>query len=142
MKNKFEALTAFQSWPEDWQRLCAEYWAENDRPKNQEMFRATVVDESSTILAKPCKVFRRKQGKNVSNAAKSDRSCKPFTKEEYDHATQKPSFVNDTQYAEHLAEKFGRTVKAFQNYLSLIRKGQIDSKTGQKTPSIQPTKEN
>lgn len=33
MKNKFEALTAFQQWPEDWQRLCAEYWAENDRPK-------------------------------------------------------------------------------------------------------------
>lgn len=32
MKNKFEALTAFQSWPEDWQRLCAEYWAKNDRP--------------------------------------------------------------------------------------------------------------
>ena len=32
MKNKFEALTAFQSWPEDWQRLCAEYWAENDKP--------------------------------------------------------------------------------------------------------------
>lgn len=33
MKNKFEALAAFQQWPEDWQRLCAEYWAENDRPK-------------------------------------------------------------------------------------------------------------
>jgi hypothetical protein len=32
MKNKFEALNAFQSWPEDWQRLCAEYWAENDKP--------------------------------------------------------------------------------------------------------------
>lgn len=31
MKNKFEALSTFQSWPEDWQRLCAEYWAENDR---------------------------------------------------------------------------------------------------------------
>jgi hypothetical protein len=32
MKNKFEALSTFQSWPEDWQRLCAEYWAENDKP--------------------------------------------------------------------------------------------------------------
>lgn len=31
MKNKFEALSAFQQWPEDWQRLCAEYWAENDK---------------------------------------------------------------------------------------------------------------
>jgi hypothetical protein len=34
MKNKFEALTTFQSWPEDWQRLCAEFWAENDRGEN------------------------------------------------------------------------------------------------------------
>lgn len=30
MKNKFEALTAFQSWPKEWQRLCAEFWAESD----------------------------------------------------------------------------------------------------------------
>ena len=30
MKNKFEALKAFQSWPRDWQELCAEFWAESD----------------------------------------------------------------------------------------------------------------
>lgn len=30
MKNKFEALTAFQSWPKEWQRLCAEFWAESE----------------------------------------------------------------------------------------------------------------
>ena len=30
MKNKFEALKAFQSWPRGWQELCAEYWAEGD----------------------------------------------------------------------------------------------------------------
>ena len=30
MKNKFEALKAFQSWSRDWQELCAEYWAEGD----------------------------------------------------------------------------------------------------------------
>ena len=35
MRNKFEALNAFQSWPEDWQRLCAEYWAENDKPQEK-----------------------------------------------------------------------------------------------------------
>ena len=29
MKNKFEALKAFQSWPREWQELCAEYWAES-----------------------------------------------------------------------------------------------------------------
>jgi hypothetical protein len=26
--NKFEALNQFQSWPPEWQRLCAEYWIE------------------------------------------------------------------------------------------------------------------
>jgi hypothetical protein len=34
--NKFDALKTFQSWPPDWQRLCAEYWIETsegeDRP--------------------------------------------------------------------------------------------------------------
>ena len=29
MKNKFEALKAFMSWPREWQELCAEYWAES-----------------------------------------------------------------------------------------------------------------
>ena len=33
MKNKFEALKAFQSWPREWQELCAEYWASDDEPK-------------------------------------------------------------------------------------------------------------
>jgi len=32
--NKFKALEMFQSWPPEWQRLCAEYWIETgeDRP--------------------------------------------------------------------------------------------------------------
>ena len=33
MKNKFEALKAFQSWPREWQELCAEFWASDDEPK-------------------------------------------------------------------------------------------------------------
>jgi hypothetical protein len=28
MKSKFDALKQFQSWPNEWQRLCAEYWIE------------------------------------------------------------------------------------------------------------------
>ena len=35
MKNKFEALKAFQSWPRDWQELCAEFWASDDEPDQQ-----------------------------------------------------------------------------------------------------------
>lgn len=32
MQSKFEALKQFQSWPREWQELCAEYWAECDYP--------------------------------------------------------------------------------------------------------------
>ena len=65
MKNKFEALTAFQSWPEDWQRLCAEYWAENDKPKAKPIATqpATAIDKSSSsgvIVRKRKKNFRPK----------------------------------------------------------------------------------
>ena len=35
MKNKFEALKAFMSWPREWQELCAEFWASDDEPKPQ-----------------------------------------------------------------------------------------------------------
>ena len=35
MKNKFEALKAFQSWPREWQELCAEFWASDDEPDQQ-----------------------------------------------------------------------------------------------------------
>ena len=35
MKNKFEALKAFQSWPREWQELCVEFWASDDEPKPQ-----------------------------------------------------------------------------------------------------------
>jgi hypothetical protein len=35
VKNKFEALKAFQSWPRDWQELCAEFWASDDEPDQQ-----------------------------------------------------------------------------------------------------------
>ena len=33
MKNKFEALKAFMSWPREWQELCAEFWAESEEPR-------------------------------------------------------------------------------------------------------------
>ena len=39
MKNKFEALKAFMSWPREWQELCAEFWASDDEP-DQQRFKA------------------------------------------------------------------------------------------------------
>jgi hypothetical protein len=32
--NKFEALSQFQAWPPEWQRLCAEYWIETGDDKS------------------------------------------------------------------------------------------------------------
>ena len=40
MKNKFEALKAFQSWPREWQELCAEFWASDDEPKVEQLMQA------------------------------------------------------------------------------------------------------
>ena len=55
MKNKFEALTTFQQWPEDWQFLCAEYWASSvmrngAKPAPLEA-QATAFDKSSIMPA-------------------------------------------------------------------------------------------
>ena len=43
MKNKFEALKAFQSWPREWQELCAEFWASDDEPKVEHLTQAEPV---------------------------------------------------------------------------------------------------
>ena len=120
MRNKFEALTEFQSWPEDWQRLCAEYLAESDKPSILAM---------ESIQPRKAIVCKSKTG-----SSKASRASMPFTKEEYDCAMQKPPFVNDSNYAKRLAKRFGRTKKAFQNYLSLIRQNKIDPNTGMKLP--------
>ena len=76
MKNKFEALNAFQSWPEDWQRLCAEYWAENDKPK--EVAVLTTSDKLATAaklmqaepqaVAKTVENVKPRKRKKVSSA--------------------------------------------------------------------------
>ena len=63
MKNKFEALTAFQSWPEDWQRLCAEYWAENDKTTH-----VTFTADDSKIA--PCEPMSRAEIDSFKKFAK------------------------------------------------------------------------
>ena len=136
MRNKFEALNAFQSWPEDWQRLCAEYWTESDKPKD--IYQAHVEPDAvakiaQAVRSQACKVLRKKVKTGSPTASRASR---PFTKEEYDCAIQKPSFMNDAKYAEGLAKKFGRTKKAFQNYLSLIRRNLVDPNTGMKLPTV------
>ena len=67
MKNKFEALTAFQSWPEDWQRLCAEYWTENDKPKG-------VTFTADDLRIAPCEPMSQAEPRAV---AKTVENVKP-----------------------------------------------------------------
>lgn len=90
MKNKFEALTAFQSWPEDWQRLCAEYWAENDKPASVHVSlhpawealhksNATAVDESLAIKSKQANApINASQERNEKPKQKRN-PCQPWT---------------------------------------------------------------
>ena len=47
MKNKFEALRAFMSWPREWQELCAEFWASDDEP-DQQRFTAINLEVAKT----------------------------------------------------------------------------------------------
>ena len=94
MKNKFEALNAFQSWPEDWQRLCAEYWAENDRG---------VRDAAEKRLAK------------ILNAEVVKKSIIPWTtiEEEYLAKCWEDSNRNRTSAARLFLEKHpGRSLNA------------------------------
>ena len=64
MKNKFEALATFQGWPKDWQRLCAEFWAESDMGEQVRVWTTADKLEAAAKLMQPqpqraSKVFRR-----------------------------------------------------------------------------------
>ena len=48
MKNKFEALQAFMDWPQEWQKLCAEFWMESDQPDEPKASAWTNVDKIAT----------------------------------------------------------------------------------------------
>jgi hypothetical protein len=76
MKNKFEALSTFQSWPEDWQRLCAEYWAENDRGEKVTVWvtgdklatAAQLMQAEPQSVAKTVEAVKPRKRKKVSSA--------------------------------------------------------------------------
>ena len=69
MKNKFEALKAFQSWPRDWQELCAEFWASDDEPKASVWTTADKLPMASQLMqAEPQRAAK----------AVSMQGCKPI----------------------------------------------------------------
>ena len=65
MKNKFEALTAFQSWPKDWQRLCAEFWAEGEEPQEVRFDARQLAIEPPRRAARPDAVASLQAGRPI-----------------------------------------------------------------------------
>ena len=79
MKNKFEALKAFQSWPREWQELCAEYWASDDEPKASVW---TTSDKLATVGQ------LMQAGPQVAAKAASMQGCKPIYRGDFGIAEQ------------------------------------------------------
>ena len=59
MKNKFEALKAFQSWPREWQELCAEFWASDEEPKAEQLVQAEPQQAAKAVSMQGCKPIYR-----------------------------------------------------------------------------------
>ena len=65
MKNKFEALALFQSWPKDWQRLCAEFWAESEEPQEVRFDARQLAIELPQRAARPDAVASIQAGRPI-----------------------------------------------------------------------------
>ena len=161
MKNKFEALKAFMSWPREWQELCAEFWASDDEP-DQQRFKAINLEVAkipTTIrnpfgcidqgemklgalpaIGDPWPYDRTRAVRKQRAAAKkivpiNRRDSAGFTLDELKYAKSGIGLgVKPCLLAEDMAGRFGRTKKAFQNYISLIQRNGIDETTGRKKP--------
>jgi hypothetical protein len=152
--NKFEALKTFQAWPPEWQRLCAECWIETgevettqawttaDKIQTAGVFRyrgaipSDCIDQGEMKLgpmpkaaAKVAAVPTKKTHIAIS------RESTGFTLDELQYAQKGIEVgIKDCLLAEDMAGRFGRTKKAFQNYISLIHRNGIDLSTGRKKP--------
>jgi hypothetical protein len=157
--NKFDALKQFQAWPPEWQRLCAEYWIETgeDRPAvpatasnlaqvwchADQIEAAKKLLEPVATLAHESVSTRLSQPKAAKVAAVptkkthivNSRESTGFTLDELQYAQKGIAVgIKDCLLAEDMAGRFGRTKKAFQNYISLIHRNGIDLSTGRKKP--------
>ena len=159
--NKFEALKQFQAWPPEWQRLCAEYWIEtgDDKPEvsasvsnlAQVWCHADQVELAKKLLEPVAMVAHKSVSARLAQeqpkAAKvaavptkkthivNSRESTGFTLDELQYAQKGIEVgIKDCLLAEDMAGRFGRTKKAFQNYISLIHRNGIDLSTGRKKP--------
>ena len=136
MKNKFEALKAFIDWPADWQRLCLLVFAEGyNEPETDQLLKAEPVRDcidQGEMKLEPMPV-RRAAAKKIVPINRRDSAG--FTLDELKYAKSGIELgVKPCLLAEDMAGRFGRTKKAFQNYISLIQRNGIDETTGRKKP--------
>jgi hypothetical protein len=144
--NKFEALKMFQSWPPEHQRLCAEYWIETGEVEPTQVLRTfgDKIQAAEELIqrdpspmpsyqAKAAKVTAVKPTKKT--LAINSRESTGFTLEELKYAQNGIAVgIKDCLLAEDMGRRFGRTKKAFQNYISLIHRNGTDLSTGRKKP--------
>lgn len=137
--NKFKALSQFQSWPPEWQRLCAECWIETgkDQPATPCDIEARFRNGDPVSIPfdrpKAAKVAEVKQAKKTHMV--NSREPTGFTLDELKYAQHGIAVgIKDCLLAEDMGRRFGRTKKAFQNYISLIHRNGIDLSTGRKKP--------
>ena len=144
MKNKFEALKAFMSWPREWQELCAEFWAESDTIFEARLD-ARQPETNPVGLVLPAigdpfpydriKAVRKQRASANKIVPINRRDSAGFTLDELKYAKSGIELgVKPCLLAEDMAGRFGRTKKAFQNYISLIQRNGIDETTGRKKP--------
>jgi hypothetical protein len=133
--NKFEALKQFQGWPPEHQRLCAEYWIETG-----EVEPTKVSTFGERLSVSPVPFDQPKAAKVAAVPTKkahivNSRESTGFTLDELQYAQKGIAVgIKDCLLAEDMAGRFGRTKKAFQNYISLIHRNGIDLSTGRKKP--------
>jgi hypothetical protein len=135
--NKFEALKQFQSWPPEWQRLCAEYWIETgegeDRPAVQVWTTADKVQAAGELVQRgvtlpmpgdPWPFDQPKAAAKVA-AVKPARNFMRYTRDEL---TEVDSHVSEgrgpSEVARIMDKKYPRqrTIDAWEKMANRIKK--------------------
>lgn len=115
--NKFDALKMFQSWPPDWQRLCAEYWIETGEVETMQV---STFGERLSVSPVPFD-----QPKAAKVAAVPARNNMRYTRDEL---TEVDSHVSEgrgpSEVARIMDKKYPkqRTIDAWEKMANRIKK--------------------
>jgi hypothetical protein len=80
--NKFEALKQFQSWPPEWQRLCAECWIETGEGEPTQVWTAFDKIQTAGELVQRGVAMPSNQPRAAKVAAKPARNNMRYTRNE------------------------------------------------------------